>query len=193
MSFDTLSVAVLRMLAQAMHISLHERDCDEFSPLLRSTPPGPEVPEALERLADAGFALVTLTNFGRQSSEAALERGRIAQRFDRTFSVEEVRRYKPSRQTYDLVADELDVNPGRFRLVAAHTWETLGPLAAGYAAALITRSRELPASRGPPARNYRARPTCRGNPHHFGGRLISDCFTCKALSRAPNRLAYLAG
>jgi 2-haloacid dehalogenase len=144
LSFDALSVAVLRMLAHALHISLNERDIDEFSQLLCSTPPHPEVPEALERLAEAAFTMVTLTNSGSQASKALLDRGKITRHFDRLFSVKEVRRYKPSQETYSLVANELHVEPARLRLVAAHSWDTLGALAAGYAAALITRPGNSP-------------------------------------------------
>jgi 2-haloacid dehalogenase len=50
-----------------------------------------------------------------------------------------VKHHKPSRQAYGYVERELAVEPSRLCLIACHTWDTLGAVAAGWQAALIKR------------------------------------------------------
>jgi 2-haloacid dehalogenase len=51
-----------------------------------------------------------------------------------------VKRHKPSRQAYAYVEKELAVGPAQLCLIACHTWDTLGAVAAGWEAALIKRA-----------------------------------------------------
>ncbi|MEA3121529.1 MAG: 2-haloacid dehalogenase [Paraburkholderia sp.] len=142
--FGKLSVAVLRMVATIRHVAVDDADIEEFAETMRSLPPHPEAGEALERLGQAGFRMVTLTNSAPQAGKALLDKAGLSHYFERLFSVDEVKRYKPSPQTYGLVASELGVKPDTLRLIAAHTWDTLGASAAGYAAALVTRPGNAP-------------------------------------------------
>ena len=64
-----------------------------------------------------------------------------------------MRRHKPAPDAYHSVAGELDVNPGEICLVACHTWDTLGAVAAGWQAGLILREGNAPLDVGP-QRNY---------------------------------------
>jgi len=50
-----------------------------------------------------------------------------------------VKHHKPSRQAYGYVERELGVEPPQLCLIACHTWDTLGAVAAGWEAALIKR------------------------------------------------------
>ena len=68
-----------------------------------------------------------------------LESGGIVDFFERRFSADGVKHHKPSRQVYAYVERELGVGPSRLCLVACHTWDTLGAVAAGWTAALIKR------------------------------------------------------
>jgi 2-haloacid dehalogenase len=142
--FGKLSVAVLRMVATIREAPLNDSDIEEFAETMRSLPPHREVPAALERLARAGFRMVTLTNSPPEAGKALLDKAGLAHYFERLFSVDEVKRYKPSPQAYSLVATELGVEPSTLRLIAAHTWDTLGASAVGYAAALVTRPGNAP-------------------------------------------------
>jgi 2-haloacid dehalogenase len=142
--FGKLAVAVLNMIAKIRHVALEDRDLNDFVDIMLSLPPHPEVPQALERLRSAGFRMVTLTNSAPEAGKALLDKAGLSHYFERQFSVEVVKRYKPSRQTYGLVAGELGVEPGMLRLVAAHTWDTLGAMAAGYRAALVARPGNAP-------------------------------------------------
>jgi 2-haloacid dehalogenase len=50
-----------------------------------------------------------------------------------------VKHHKPSRKAYAYVEKELGVEPSQLCLIACHTWDTLGAVAAGWGAALIRR------------------------------------------------------
>ena len=88
---------------------------------------------------DAGFRLVTLTNSAGSAAPTPLEKAGIHDFFERHFSVEAVRRFKPHPATYRQVAEQLDVDMGRLCLVACHLWDTIGAQAAGCRGAFITR------------------------------------------------------
>ena len=102
-------------------------------------PPYLEVPAALRKLRNAGFRLFTLTNNLVEVQAQQLKNGGIAELFERCFSVDCVMQYKPSPQTYAYIGRELGVGPSQLFLVACHTWDTLGAVAAGWEAALIKR------------------------------------------------------
>jgi 2-haloacid dehalogenase len=68
-----------------------------------------------------------------------LTHGGIVDQFERRFSADGVKHHKPSRQAYGYVERELDVKSAQLFLIACHTWDTLGAVAAGWGAALIKR------------------------------------------------------
>lgn len=146
--FGTLSVSVLQMVATFRQVGLKDGDVDEFKSTISALPPHREVPEALEKLADAGFRMVTLTNSAGEAGKASLVQAGLSDFFERTFSVDEVGKFKPAREVYVHVAQALSAHPSELRLIAAHTWDTLGALAAGYSAALVARPGNAPLTVG---------------------------------------------
>jgi 2-haloacid dehalogenase len=137
--FTDIGSAVLKMLADTQGIKISDADKRELKEKFSTMPPYPEVPAALSKLRDAGFRLFTLTNNLVEVQTRQLEHGGIAHFFERCFSVDSVELYKPSRQTYGYVEKELGVAPSQLCLIACHTWDTLGAVAAGWEAALIKR------------------------------------------------------
>jgi 2-haloacid dehalogenase len=102
-------------------------------------PPHPEVSAALHKLLRAGFRLCTLTDNLLEVQTRQLEHGGIVNLFERRFSADKVKHHKPSRQAYAYVERELGVEPSQLCLIACHTWDTLGAVAADWKAALIKR------------------------------------------------------
>lgn len=139
--FTEIGTAVLQMLAETHGIRITAADKKELTQQFATMPPHPEVPGALKRLRTAGFRLFTLTNnlVGVQSLQ--LKQGGIINEFEQLFSVDvpQVRRYKPALEAYTYVEKQLGVPPARLFMVACHTWDTLGAVAAGWGAALIRR------------------------------------------------------
>ena len=118
---------------------------------MNTMPAHADVVPALSRLRDAGFRLVTLSNSASASSPTPLECAGIGGFFERSFSVEAVRKFKPAPETYRLVAAELAVETSDLCLVACHLWDTIGAQAAGCRGALVTRPHNaiLPAAEVP--------------------------------------------
>ena len=113
------------------------------------------MPAALRKLRDAGFRLFTLTDNLLEVQTRQLEHGGIVDLFERRFSADGVKHHKPSRQAYAYVEKELGAEPSQLCLIACHTWDTLGAVAAGWEAALIKRRRQRRAWRRSPAADRR--------------------------------------
>ena len=146
--FGKLAVAVLTMVAQIKGVCLEAGDIEDFKEHMRRLPAHQDAAPALEILRDAGFRMVTLTNSAPDSGHSALDKTEIAHYFENQFSVNSVKRFKPSAETYRSVESALGVDAGSLRMVAAHTWDTLGATAAGWKSALVTRPGNAPLAFG---------------------------------------------
>jgi 2-haloacid dehalogenase len=138
--FTDIGAAVMKMLAETKGIKIGADDKAELTEKFSTMPPHPEVPAALLKLRDAGFRLFTLTDNLLEVQTRQLQQGGIVDFFERRFSADGVKHHKPSRQAYGYVERELGVGPSQLFLIACHTWDTLGAVAAGWGAALIKRA-----------------------------------------------------
>jgi 2-haloacid dehalogenase len=137
--FTDIGGAVLKMMADAQGIEIEDADRAQLKEKFSTMPPYPDVPVALRKLRNAGFRLFTLTNNLIEVQARQLKQGGIADLFERCFSVDSVKQYKPSPRTYEHVGKELGVSPSQLCMVACHTWDTLGAVAAGWESALVKR------------------------------------------------------
>jgi 2-haloacid dehalogenase len=137
--FTDIGAAVMKMLADTSGIKIGDNDRKELTERFSTMPPHPEVRGALRKLRDAGFRLFTLTDNLLEVQTRQLEHGDIVNFFERRFSADGVKHHKPSREAYAYVERELGVKPSQLCLIACHTWDTLGAVAAGWEAALIKR------------------------------------------------------
>ena len=150
--FGELGIGALRMVARTRGRSVSDRDVDELKDRMGAMPAHPDVAPGLSRLRDAGFRLVTLTNSPPSPAPGPLERAGLDAYFERSFSVEAVRRFKPAPETYRHVAQQLGTTTAGLCLVACHLWDTIGAQAAGCHGALVARPHNatLPAPGVPP-------------------------------------------
>jgi 2-haloacid dehalogenase len=137
--FTDIGAAVMKMLADTQGIKVDDADKAELRERFSTMPPHREVPAALRKLRNAGFRLFTLTDNLLEVQTRQLEHGGIVDLFERRFSADGVKHHKPSRQAYGYVERELGVEASQLCLIACHTWDTLGAVAAGWDAALIRR------------------------------------------------------
>jgi 2-haloacid dehalogenase len=139
--FFSLGQGILHMLGNIHGVSLKPSDIDEFKKGMMTMPAHADVVGGLQTLKSAGFRMVTLTNSPpNPKGQSPLEHAGLAPFFERQFSIETVRTYKPAPLADHRVAQELDVPPSSCCMVAAHVWDTVGAQSAGFSAALITRS-----------------------------------------------------
>jgi 2-haloacid dehalogenase len=137
--FTDIGSAVMKMLADTRGIKLNDSDTKELTEKFSTMPPHPEVPAALRRLRKAGFRLFCLTDNLLEVQTRQLEHGGVVDLFERRFSADGVKHHKPSPRAYAYVEKELGVKPSQLCLIACHTWDTLGAVAAGWQGALIKR------------------------------------------------------
>jgi 2-haloacid dehalogenase len=137
--FSSIGAAVLDMLASARGITLSAADRDRILQGMRTLPAHPDVRDGLQTIGDAGLRLVTLSNSAPAALEQQLSNAGLVTFFERSFSVDAVRRFKPAAEVYRLVADSLGLPMDRLRLVAAHAWDVVGALRAGCAGAFVAR------------------------------------------------------
>jgi 2-haloacid dehalogenase len=139
-TFFALGRGVMQMLGTVYGVSIKPADLDELNASMLSMQAHKDVPEGLRLLKEADFRLMTLTNSPPGKNGSPLDRAGLAHFFERQFSVDSVRRFKPAPEVYHLVTELLSVPPSAICLVAAHTWDTVGAQAVGFSAGLVTRT-----------------------------------------------------
>jgi 2-haloacid dehalogenase len=142
--FGTLGGGVLRMLGQIHEVAITDDHVRDLGRLMTDMPVHPDVASGLTILRDAGFSIVTLTNSPAGPGPDALDRAGLGAMFERRFTVDTVRRFKPAPATYRLVAEAMDAVPADTWLIAAHAWDTIGAQVFGWNAALVTRGVNAP-------------------------------------------------
>ena len=117
----------------------------------RQLDPHPDVEPALRLLRDAGVPAITLTNGSADLVGALVTRAGLDGFFQRSLSVDVVRRWKPAPEPYLWAAEHMGVAPGQVALLAAHPWDCAGARAAGLTSVWINRTgQEWPGVFPPP-------------------------------------------
>ena len=138
-TFGEAAVAALWMTAERQGVEVSDEDHQSILGGLRRLPPHPEVAGSLDRLRDAGFRLVTLTNSTQEVAEAQIQNSGLADKFEAVLSADTAKRLKPAPAPYRMAARTLSIPDRQLRLVAAHAWDVAGALRAGCAAAFVAR------------------------------------------------------
>jgi 2-haloacid dehalogenase len=137
--FTTAQHAALHMLAERHGRAIAADQATALVSRMSSLPAHPEVADALRRLHSAGPTMVALTNSPEAVAEAQLTNAGIRDYFDAAISADSVRHLKPAPEPYLAVARRCEVDIADVRLVAAHSWDVSGALAAGCNAAFVAR------------------------------------------------------
>ncbi len=109
-----------------------------------------DVEPGLERLKEAGHAMVVFSNGTPRMLDALMQAAELRQYFQGSISVDEVEAYKPSPKTYRHVARRLGRQIGEIRLVSSNPFDVIGAEAAGMRAAWVNRSGGPFDTLGPP-------------------------------------------
>ena len=137
--FASLAGAAFQVLAAQHEVPLGEGDLAAIVGGMKQLPPHPDVRDSLERLRSAGFRLATLTNSSKGMVSAQMNNADLSEFFEAQLSVDEVRRFKPAPEVYQMAASKLGVPIEQVRLVAAHDWDVFGALRAGCTGAFVAR------------------------------------------------------
>jgi 2-haloacid dehalogenase len=137
--FPSAQRAALTMLAETTGTQLDREDGERIVDQMRRLPPHPDAAPALARLREADLALAALTNSPLDVAQDQLAHAELADRFDAILSADQVKALKPQPEPYHMVARTFETEARDVRLVAAHAWDISGALAAGCAAAFVSR------------------------------------------------------
>jgi 2-haloacid dehalogenase len=91
----------------------------------------PEVPETLQRLKDAGFAVAILSNGSPAMLRSAVDGAGIGGLLDAVLSVDEVGVFKPHPKVYELVTDRLGVPVEAISFQSSNAWDAYAASAFG--------------------------------------------------------------
>jgi 2-haloacid dehalogenase len=115
-------------------------------------PPFGDASPALQTLSDAGFRVAVVTNSAGKAAGEALRAAALDERVELVVGADEVGAYKPDARVYRHAAGRLDAPADAICLVAAHAWDVLGAMRAGWNAAWVAhRERHLLATVPQPA------------------------------------------
>lgn len=98
-----------------------------------------DVAPAFQLLRDNGVRIIALTNGSADITRGLIQRARLAHWVERIISIDEVRRWKPSREVYLHAAKVAGVTPTELALVAAHAWDVHGASQAGLTTGWVSR------------------------------------------------------
>ncbi len=137
--FGNIGSAALDMTALRLNIKLSEDDKNDILQNIKTLPPHTEVEKSLADLKRAGFTIAALTNSTQEVVEAQLRNANLDKYFDKILSADTVKRLKPAKEPYQMVAKSFGVGTAQLRLIAAHAWDIAGAQNAGCATAFIAR------------------------------------------------------
>jgi len=138
--FGEIGTAALMMVAQQQGLDLeHSTAQQAIVGSITNLPPHPDVKEGLAALSQSGFRLISLTNSLNKGVATQFQNAGLTDYFERRFSMEDVRTYKPDPRLYRWALKEIGVQPEEALMVAAHTWDLAGAKAVGLQTAFIQR------------------------------------------------------
>lgn len=125
--FGEIGTAALMMVAekQGIDMSYDEAKTAIVTPL-RSLPPHPDVKSGLATLAKDGYRIVSLTNSSAAGVETQFKNAGLTHFFEKRYTIESIKKYKPHPETYQMVLEDLGVKPEEVLMVAAHAWDLAG-------------------------------------------------------------------
>lgn len=137
--FGAIGAACLRMVAKTYGVTLDEDAAKKAVAPIRSLPPHPDVVPALERLWEARYRLVTLTNSSNAAVAEQMKNAGLEKYFEQKLSVEDLGLYKPHAHVYRWAARRVGADVSECLLVAAHGWDVAGAKWAGMQTAFVAR------------------------------------------------------
>ena len=98
--------------------------------------------EGLYYLKKKNFKIATLTNGSKTITKHLLKNNNMEKLIDRCFSIDEIKSWKPSSKTYQLVTKHYNINPLNSLMIACHKWDLEGAKNAGLLTGYIERNVE---------------------------------------------------
>jgi 2-haloacid dehalogenase len=124
-------------------IDLGEDERDELLSTYHDLDVFGDVHEGMDRLREAGYDLYIISNGNREMLDSLLDFADLGDRIERTFSADEVERFKPAVEPYQHAADEVGTPIERVTFVGAGWWDVPGAIHAGMQGIWINRQNTI--------------------------------------------------
>ena len=141
--FSVLAKAALAVIAERHGKKVTPGAETQIMDVVRNLPAFPDVKPGLQKLKDAGFRLIVMTNSPLASAQHSIKSAGLGLLFEKVMSVDAVKKFKPSAEVYRYAAKEAGVDIGDIMMVAAHAWDTTGAIRAGAHGAFVKRPGEV--------------------------------------------------
>jgi 2-haloacid dehalogenase len=136
----SLGQGLLKMVGDIHGVNVTAEDIEAIRRAMLTMPPHKDVEAGLKLFKEAGFRMVTLTNSPfNPKGKTPLESSGLAGFFEKQYSIESAKSYKPSQIVYHMVTQDLDLPPAECCMIATHVWDTIGAQSAGLSSGLLTR------------------------------------------------------
>ncbi|MGO4817665.1 haloacid dehalogenase type II [Flavobacterium sp. W22_SRS_FP1] len=137
--FSNIAGAVLKMTAASLNKTVSDEDMKKALSAIKTLKAYPDVEKGLTLLQDKGFRLATLTNSPEYALKEQLTNSNLTNHFELALSIDAIKKYKPTAETYVWAAEKLSVKPEEMIMIAAHGWDLAGAANAGLATGFIAR------------------------------------------------------
>ncbi|QDV12749.1 (S)-2-haloacid dehalogenase [Rosistilla oblonga] len=138
--FGEIGTAALMMVAKTQGIDLdYDTAKAAIVTPLRSLPPHADVVVGITSLSKSGYKIVSLTNSSAAGVETQFNNAGLTELFEKRYTVESLKKYKPHPDTYRMVLKDLGVRPEEVLMVAAHAWDIAGATNVGLQTAFVAR------------------------------------------------------
>ena len=98
-----------------------------------------DILNAFRLLQKKGFKIVTLTNGSKENTEVLLQKNNLSEYVVKCFSIDQVKKWKPNPEPYQMVLEHFKLKPYEAIMIAAHGWDLLGAKNVGLLTGYITR------------------------------------------------------
>ncbi|QDS87866.1 (S)-2-haloacid dehalogenase [Rosistilla ulvae] len=148
--FGEIGTAALMMVAKTQGIDLdYDTAKTAIVTPLRSLPPHADVVAGITSLSKSGYKIVSLTNSSAAGVETQFKNAGLTEFFEKRYTVETLKKYKPHPDTYRMVLKDLGVKPEEVLMVAAHAWDIAGATNVGLQTAFVARPGKTPYPNAP--------------------------------------------
>jgi 2-haloacid dehalogenase len=141
--FGEIGKATLKMTAKKLKVDITDDEISGILDLITQLQPHPDVKGGLKNLKSNGFLLVALTNGSLEALNAQMKYAGLTPYFDKLYSVEEVKSFKPQGKTYQYVLSDMNCKAENAMMIAAHPWDIAGAKAVGMQTAFIERKGQI--------------------------------------------------
>src|SRR5574337_443600 len=141
--FVSIAKVTLQMAGNILGKTISGPEANDLLELLKHMPVHEEVQSGLSQLNDLGYTIIALTNAPEKTVCERMERTGLISYFEKVFSAETVKKYKPEKKVYEWAAQKLNVNTSDMLMITAHGWDIAGASNAGMKTAFVKRDKQL--------------------------------------------------